>query len=49
MRAGMQRRRKRLGQIGHDVVPGPWNAVLRQMVLNGFHAQHFTSGFVSPG
>ena len=48
MRAGVQRRRQRLGQIGKHVVPDTWNAVLRQIVLNCLHAQHSTSGFVWP-
>ena len=41
-RAGMQWRRERLGQIGKNVVPGLRNTALRQIELNGLHAQHFT-------
>ena len=48
-RAGVQRRRHRLGQIGGNVVPGMGNAVLRQVVLDGFHAQHSISGFATAG
>ena len=41
-RAGVQRRRHGLGQVGGDVVPGERDAALRQVVLDGFHAQHST-------
>ena len=39
----MQRRRHRRGQIGGNVVPGKRNAILRQVVLDGFHAQILTA------
>src|SRR5208283_5173082 len=43
VRTRVQRRRHRLGQIGCNVVPGFGNAVLRQIVLDGFHARNSTS------
>ena len=41
-RSGVQRRRHGLGQVGCNVVPGERDAALRQVVLDGFHAQHST-------
>ena len=38
-RTGMQRRRHRLGQVGGNVIPGKGNAVGREVVLDGFHAE----------
>jgi hypothetical protein len=39
----MQRWRERSGQIGEDVVPSAWNAIMRQVELNAIHAENFTN------
>ena len=38
VRAGVQRRRHRLGKVGKNVVPDTGDPVLWQVVLDGFHA-----------
>jgi hypothetical protein len=44
MRPRMKWRSKGLGQVRKDVVPNTWNAILRQKILDGIHAEHSTSG-----